>query len=261
MSPISALSKKLHTTVAPHGHAQQRHAGGSHGHMGGSHAHAGGSQRTHATSQRTHAGTSHRTHGHAGSSPARSHAGTSAHRTHTTGATRHGHSTRDTFESSGRGPSVGAGGTTGAGRLEPMGAAERSRFEAMWPSIQRYARQYGVSPENVAGLIRQESHFQNFRVHADGTGHGIAGLDDGGRRCEFERWSGEYIGSGRNANVASVDRQIEFVARTLGSTTRRYGSENAALREWHRGAGGMNDSRGYQYQSLIARRRQEIFGR
>lgn len=183
---------------------------------------------------------------HAHRAPARTqHPGAAAH--HSSPARAHGYSTRDSFQAA---PTQRAGAVQGS---------ERERFQQMWPSIQRYAQQYGVNPQTVAAVIRQESSFRNLRVHNDGTGHGIAGLDDGGRRREFEQWSGLRIGPGRNANVVSVDKQVEFLSRTLAASTRRYGSENAAVREWHRGRGGMNDRLGYHYQALIERHRRELF--
>lgn len=145
-----------------------------------------------------------------------------------------------------------------APRVERMGAEERARYEALRPSIERHAQTYGVDPVMVAALIRQESRFRNYRVHMDGTGHGLAGLDDNGLRREFERWSGLYIGPGRNANVVSADKQIEFVARRLAQSKNRYGSEGAAVREWHRGAGNMNDARGHAYERLLRGHRTEI---
>lgn len=142
--------------------------------------------------------------------------------------------------------------------VEPIRDEERARFAALWPSMQRYGQQYGVNPRTIAALIRQESRFRNLRVHDDGTGHGLAGLDDNGLRKDFERWSGLYIGPGRTANVVSAEKQVEYVARRLGESKRRYGSEGAAVREWHRGAGNMNDARGQAYERLLRAHGMEI---
>lgn len=143
-------------------------------------------------------------------------------------------------------------------RTERMGAEERARYEALRPSIERHSERYGVDPLMVAALIRQESRFRNLRVHMDGTGHGLAGLDDNGLRRDFERWSGLHIGPGRNANIVSADKQIEYVARRLAQSKARYGSEGAAVREWHRGAGNMNDRRGHAYEQLLRGHRAEL---
>lgn len=124
-------------------------------------------------------------------------------------------------------------------------------FEQCWPYIEQYARQYGADPHVMAGILMQESGFKNFQVHRDGTGHGLIGLDDNGLLPDFERWSGQRVGRGSNAATIPPEKQIEYLAKTIGQMTRQYGSPFAAARAWHRGPGAMNDSRGRQYEALI----------
>jgi LysM repeat protein len=139
-------------------------------------------------------------------------------------------------------------------------AAGRSfTFEELWPSIQAAATRHGADAQVMAAIVRQESSFINHRVHRDGTGHGLIGLDDGGRLPEFERWAGMRVGRGRAAVVIPPERQLEFLARTLAASTQRYGDPMAAAREWHRGHGGMNDRLGQRYQDLIEGHIQTLF--
>ncbi|MFL5318482.1 MAG: hypothetical protein ACJ790_02420 [Myxococcaceae bacterium] len=97
-------------------------------------------------------------------------------------------------------------------------SSERERLEQLWPAIRHYARQYGIRPETVAAVIRQECDFRNLG-----------------------------------------DKQIEFMARTLGTSAQHFQSEGAAVREWHRGTADMNDRLGHEYQALISRHRRELF--
>lgn len=149
-------------------------------------------------------------------------------------------------------------GSAPAGGLS--GAAGRSfTFQELWPAIQAAANQYGADARVMAAIVKQESSFINHRVHRDGTGHGLIGLDDNGRLPEFERWSGLRVGRGRSAVVIPPDRQLEFLARTIADSTQRYGDSLAAAREWHRGHGSMNDRRGQAYQDLIEGHLQDLF--
>lgn len=133
----------------------------------------------------------------------------------------------------------------------PQGRDAQLSLQQVWPYVEQYARQYGADPHVMAGIIMQESGFKNWGVHRDGTGHGLIGLDDNGLLPSFERWSGLNIGRGRNARTIPPEKQVEFLAKTIGELTRRHGNAFAAAREWHRGRGGMNDSRGRHYESLI----------
>ncbi len=112
----------------------------------------------------------------------------------------------------------------------------------------------------VAGVAYQESGLRNYRVHNDGTGHGLFGLDDGGMRVPFEQWSGFYIGPGRTANIAPVGKQIEYASYQLKRYQDAYGDPWAATRAWHRGGGLMNDAQGYNYQTLIQAHVRTLFG-
>lgn len=133
----------------------------------------------------------------------------------------------------------------------PQGRDAQLSLEQVWPYIDQYARQYGVDPKVLAGIIAQESSFKNWGVHHDGTGHGLIGLDDNGLLPDFERWSGMSIGRGASARTIPPEKQIEYLAKTIGEMTQRYGDSFAAARAWHRGPGGMNDSRGRHYEDLI----------
>ncbi|MBS1152054.1 MAG: hypothetical protein H6Q89_3752 [Myxococcaceae bacterium] len=124
-------------------------------------------------------------------------------------------------------------------------------LQQVWPYIQKYAAQYGADPKVLAAIINQESGFKNYGVHFDGTGHGLVGLDDNGLLPDFEKWSGKKFGRGANARTIPPELQIEYLAKTIGSMGKTYGSDFAAARAWHRGGGGMNDARGKHYEALI----------
>ena len=141
----------------------------------------------------------------------------------------------------------------------PQGRDAQLSLEQVWPYIDQYARQYGVDPKVLAGIIAQESSFKNWGVHHDGTGHGLIGLDDNGLLPSFEQWSGLDIGRGANARTIPPEKQIEFLAKTIGEMTQRYGDSFAAARAWHRGPGNMNDSRGRHYEDLIRGHMNRLF--
>lgn len=119
------------------------------------------------------------------------------------------------------------------------------------PYFTKYGAQYGIDHRVVAAVAFQESGFRNYRVHNDGTGHGLFGLDDGGMRVPFEQWSGFFIGPGRTANIAPPEKQIEYASYQLKRYADAYGNHWAACRAWHRGGGLLNDARGQQYEALI----------
>ncbi|MFP2928568.1 C39 family peptidase [Pyxidicoccus sp. 3LG] len=140
--------------------------------------------------------------------------------------------------------------TTQASGL-PQGRDAQLNLQQLWPHIEKYAQKYGADPKVLAGIIAQESSFKNHGVHRDGTGHGLIGLDDNGLLPSFEKWSGMQVGRGANAKTIPPEKQVEFLAKTIGDLTKQHGSSNAAAREWHRGRGNMNDARGYDYQNKI----------
>lgn len=132
-----------------------------------------------------------------------------------------------------------------------MEPEHRFSFEDLRPTIEDAAREFGTDPGVVAGILYQESGFRNYRVHNDGTGHGLVGLDDNGLLPDFERWSGLHIGRGANAAVIPPESQIRYLAKMLADWTQKYGDAYAGARAWHRGEGLMNDARGQQYEQLI----------
>ncbi|WNG43827.1 LysM peptidoglycan-binding domain-containing protein [Archangium minus] len=133
----------------------------------------------------------------------------------------------------------------------PQSRDAQLNLQQLWPYINQYAKKYGADPKVVAGIIAQESSFKNHGVHRDGTGHGLIGLDDNGLLPSFEKWSGMQVGRGASAKTIPPEKQVEFLAKTIGELSKKHGSSMAAAREWHRGAGNMNDSLGRKYQGLI----------
>lgn len=133
-------------------------------------------------------------------------------------------------------------------------------FEELWPTIQSAAAEYGFDPQVLAGIIMQESGFRNYRVHFDGTGHGLGGLDDNGMLPDFERWSGISVGRGGDAISIPIVPQIRYLAMRLADYAQRFGGPYAAARAWHRGSNLMDDARGQQYEALIRAHVQTLFG-
>lgn len=87
-------------------------------------------------------------------------------------------------------------------------------FAALWPTIQVAAGTYSADAQVLAGIIQQESGFTNFRVHRDGTGHGLLGLDDNGLLPDFEKFSALSCGRGQNAISIPPKLQIEYAYPT-----------------------------------------------
>lgn len=111
----------------------------------------------------------------------------------------------------------------------------------------------------LAGMVQQESTFHNYRVHRDGTGHGLLGYDDGGLLPDFEQWSGLSVGRGPTAAIIPVEPQLEFAARQLRKFQDYYGEdEYVGARAWHAGGSGRNSDRGKSYETLIRQRIQEL---
>jgi hypothetical protein len=133
-------------------------------------------------------------------------------------------------------------------------------FEELWPTIKAAGDEFGFDPQVLAGIIMQESGLRNWRVHRDGTGHGLLGLDDGGLLPDFERWSGLPIGRGQAAASIPIVPQIRYAAHALADYAHRLGGPYAAARAWHRGEGLMNDARGQQYEALIRAHVADLFG-
>lgn len=124
-------------------------------------------------------------------------------------------------------------------------------FDELRPIIESAAAEYDADPQVVAGIMWQESRFTNYRVHQDGTGHGLAGLDDNGLLPDFEDWSGLEIGRGSDAEIIPPGLQIAYLAKTVAEFSRRYGSAYNAARVWHRGPNLWHDARGQAYEELI----------
>jgi hypothetical protein len=146
-----------------------------------------------------------------------------------------------------------AGQTAQTSRAQSLSQERNAQLslQQVWPYIEKYAKQYGADPKVLAAIINQESGFKNYGVHFDGTGHGLVGLDDNGLLPDFEKWSGKSFGRGANAKTIPPELQVEYLAKTIGSMGKTYGSDFAAARAWHRGGGGMNDARGQHYEALI----------
>jgi hypothetical protein len=149
---------------------------------------------------------------------------------------------------------------TDAGEALSNDADQAFGFETLWPFIQASARKYGADPQVLAAMVAQESGFTNWRVHRDGTGHGLIGLDDNGLLPDFERWSGLSCGRGDNAISIPPGPQLNYCAKIVADLTRQYGSAYKAARVWHRGAGLWDDHLGALYESLIRGHVGRLFG-
>lgn len=130
----------------------------------------------------------------------------------------------------------------------------------LWPLIQEYSNASGTDPRILAGMVQQESTYHNYRVHRDGTGHGLLGLDDNGLLADFEAWSGLSVGRGPSASIIPVEPQLEFAARQLRRYQDAYPGEGeyVGARAWHAGGGGRNSNRGQDYERLIRARIAEL---
>jgi len=121
----------------------------------------------------------------------------------------------------------------------------------LWPTIEAAGAEFGFDGQVLAGIVEQESGFRNWRVHRDGTGHGLLGLDDNGLLPAFERWSGLAVGRGLTAASIPIVPQLRYAAHALADYARRLGGPYAAARAWHRGERLMDDARGQQYEQLV----------
>jgi hypothetical protein len=132
-----------------------------------------------------------------------------------------------------------------------MGRNAEIPFKSVLAHLNFYANKYGANVKVLVGIAFQESGFKNFGVHRDGTGHGLIGLDDGGLMPAFEKFAGQRFGRGATARTIPPAKQFEFLAKTIAALRAKHGDSFAAAREWHRGAGNMNDARGLEYEQLI----------
>lgn len=114
-------------------------------------------------------------------------------------------------------------------------------------------------PKVLAAICYQESTFINWRVHRDGTGHGLFGLDDNGLLPDFERRFNMTIGRGPTANIIPIQPQIEYTKSVLQFYSLKYGGPYAAARVWHRGESMYQDALGDIYEQKIRQHVQELF--
>ncbi len=163
-------------------------------------------------------------------------------------------------------------------RVMPFGAelnpAPEATFslEELWPAVQAASAYYGADAHVVMGICRQESwdpaaqQMRNWRVHADGTGHGLFGLDDSGGWQQLQSWLGVERGSfgwGASAIVLPPGIQIEFTADLIARMTASYGDAYTATRVWHRGptyGTDPDDWRAANYEALIRGHVAKLFG-
>lgn len=145
------------------------------------------------------------------------------------------------------------------GELDPAAEA-RFTFGQLWPVIAEASAPVGAPARVVLAIAYQESGFRNWRVHHDGTGHGLFGLDDNGLVPSFEAWSGMEVGRGLAAAVIPPGLQVEFAARTLAEMAQGYGDAYTAARAWHRGPTYWRDERGASYERLIRAHVAQFFG-
>lgn len=132
-----------------------------------------------------------------------------------------------------------------------------SELDKLWsyrelkPLFAYYAGKYGFDPLVLAAIAYQESGFKNWRVHADGTGYGLFGLDDNGMLPAFEQWSGLSVGRGGGHAPTTPNQQIEFTAMQLRKYQDQLGNAILAAQAWHRGLGAYQDELGVNYGQLI----------
>lgn len=132
-------------------------------------------------------------------------------------------------------------------------------LSALMPWFNSAGQEFGVDPRFLAAIAYQESGFKNWRVHRDGTGHGLFGLDDNGMLPGFESWSGLNIGRGPFAAIIPEELQIRYAAMILAQYANRLGSWDNAAAAWHRGEGQYQDARGRAYAALINTHMRTLF--
>lgn len=141
-----------------------------------------------------------------------------------------------------------------------------SELDKLWslqdllPLFNQYGQQYGYDPKTLAAIAYQESGFKNWRVHMDGTGFGLFGLDDNGLLPDFERWSGLNVGRGDQHRPVTPNQQIEYAAMQLRKYQDQLGDAILAAQAWHRGMGAYQDELGVNYGNLIRSHIRTLFG-
>lgn len=150
--------------------------------------------------------------------------------------------------------------------LEPVGVGLAEDADYLFPAeailfhLRRACELTGADYPVCAAIIQQESGWRNWRVHHDGTGHGLIGLDDNGLLPDFEAWAGVGVGRGAQAWVIPPGIQLWYLARTIATFTAQYGSAYNAARVWHRGPGLWRDALGDHYEALIRGHVAALFG-
>jgi len=97
-------------------------------------------------------------------------------------------------------------------------------------------------------------------VHADGTGHGLVGLDDNGLAQDFMNWSGLTVARGANADIIPVEAQLEFTAYQIRKYMDYYTADDdwVGVRAWHAGGKGRNTTNGTSYEQIVKGRIAEL---
>jgi len=145
--------------------------------------------------------------------------------------------------------------------IEARTEAERVfTLSELLPIFQKYGEQYGFDYRITAGVAYQESGFRNYRVHNDGTGHGLGGFDDNGLLPDYERWSGTRVGRGSSAVIMPVGKQIEYMSYMLARYAVANGDPYVGTQAWHRGPTLWNDAAGRNYNALIRQHVRTLFG-
>lgn len=133
-------------------------------------------------------------------------------------------------------------------------------FQELLPLFKQYGDQYGFDYRVLAGIAKQESGFRNWKVHFDGTGFGLFGLDDNGMLPVFEQWAGMSVGRGGNHAKVSPNKQTEYAAYQLARYQQQLGDPILAAQAWHRGMGAYQDALGQNYGNLIRAHIRTLFG-
>lgn len=124
-------------------------------------------------------------------------------------------------------------------------------LQELMPLFSYYGGKYGFDPKVIAAIAYQEGGFKNWKVHLDGTGFGLFGLDDNGLLPDFERWSGLQVGRGDQHRPVTPNQQIEYAAYQLRKYQDALGNSILAAQAWHRGMGAYQDELGVNYGNLI----------
>lgn len=128
-------------------------------------------------------------------------------------------------------------------------------FEELWPYLVVYGEQHRFNPKIIAAMIQQESTWHNYRVHRDGTGHGLLGLDENGLLRDYQTKYGVYVGLGANAEIMPPELQIDFTAWQLRRYMDAYPDVMTdpvkAAQAWHASGGGRDSPRGLSYREKI----------